>query len=212
MPTHDKSSPRVVPPTLSQHSSAPTTYPRVPVTIPSPPPSPHASVLQSHITTSKNKRFHNATDHRYPLRSKSPRSIISPWRCTGANYKDLAARVLSPQQIFQHKASHIFRPNKTKETIDSMLKGPDKELWTRSLRNEWGRLAQRTIHRVWSTDTVDFIHKHEVPQNRTVTYASFVLDHKPLKAEPYRVHVTVGGDKLPFEDETGSPASNLFRN
>ena len=146
---------------------------------------------QSHSTTPKNKRFQNVTEHRYPLRSKYPRPILPPRRCTDTNYKDLAARVLSAQHIFQHKASHIFRPNGSKETIDSVLKGPDKELWTRGLSNEWGCLGQESIHRVRSTNTIDFIHKHEVPQNRTVTYASFVLDHKQLKDEPHRFHVTI---------------------
>ena len=80
----------------------------------------------------------------------------------------------------------------------------------KSLSNEWGRLAQGNKHGVRSTDTIDFIQKHAVPHDRTVTYASFVLDYKPLKSEPHRVRITVGGDKLPFEDDAGSPASNLL--
>ena len=80
----------------------------------------------------------------------------------------------------------------------------------KSLSNKWGCLAQSNTHGVRSTDTIDHIHKHEVLQNITVTYASFVLDHKPLKTELHRFRVTVGGNKLPFEDDFGSPASNLL--
>ena len=43
-----------------------------------------------------------------------------------------------------------------------------------------------------------------------MTYASFILDHKPFKAEPHRVYITVGGDRIPFEDDDGSPASNIL--
>jgi len=118
--------------------------------------------------------------------------------------------VLLAQHIFEHKASHIFRPNGTKETIDSVLQGPDKAIWEKSLSNEWGRLAQGNKHGVRSTDTIDFIHKHEVPQDSSVTYASFVLNHKPLKTESHRVRITVGADKLPYDDDAGSPASNLL--
>ena len=82
-----------------------------------------------------------------------------------------------------------------------MQREEHKEVWGNSFGNEIGRLAQGIPGRVEGTDTIDFIHKHAVPHDRTVTYASFVLDYKPLKSEPHRVRVTVGGDKLPFEDD-----------
>ena len=48
-----------------------------------------------------------------------------------------------------------------------------------------------------------------VPQGRDVTYATFVLDYCPLKSEPYRVRITVGGDKLSYPFDSGSPAANM---
>ena len=91
-----------------------------------------------------------------------------------------------------------------------MLKGPNSSIWNKSLSNEWGRLAQGNIHGVRSTDTIDFILKKEVPNGTTVTYATYVLDYRPLKEEPYRVRITVGGNKLHYTDDAGSPAANLL--
>ena len=42
------------------------------------------------------------------------------------------------------------------------------------------------------------------------TYASFVCDHRPLKTEPWRVRIVVGGDKLTYDEDTGSPAASLL--
>ena len=78
------------------------------------------------------------------------------------------------------------------------------------MSNEWGRLAQGNKHGVTSTDTIDFIHKHEVPDGKRVTYATYVVDYRPLKKEKYRVRITVGGDRLVYLDDAGSPAANLM--
>ena len=97
-----------------------------------------------------------------------------------------------------------------KETIDSILQGSDRKIWTQSLSNEWGRLAQGNNNGVQSTDTINFIQSHEVPKNKNVTYTSFVLDYWPLKLEPNRVRITVGGDRLNYTLDAGSPAENLL--
>ena len=44
-----------------------------------------------------------------------------------------------------------------------------------------------------------------------VTYTTFVLDHRPLKTEPWRVCITVGGDRLTYDDDFGSPAANIIK-
>ena len=57
---------------------------------------------------------------------------------------------------------------------------------------------------------MDFIFAHEVPQSSKVTYANFVCDYRPLKDEPWRVRLVVGGDKLEYEFDSGSPAASLL--
>ena len=53
------------------------------------------------------------------------------------------------------------------------------------------------------------IQQSEVPLRQLVTYASFVCNHRPLKTEPWRVWLGVGGDKLAYTEDSGSPATNL---
>ena len=38
-----------------------------------------------------------------------------------------------------------------------------------------------------------------------------VCDYRPLKSVPYRVCLTVGGDKLPYNDDAKSPAASLIK-
>ena len=49
-----------------------------------------------------------------------------------------------------------------------------------------------------------------LPHGHPVTYASFVCDYRPLKEEKYRVRLVVGGDKLFYDDDTGSPTATLL--
>ena len=84
------------------------------------------------------------------------------------------------------------------------------DIWNRALSNKWGCLAQGNVHGVKGTDTIDFIGRHEVPKGRKVTYATFVLDYRPLKNKKYRVRITVGGDRLEYEGDAGSPAANML--
>jgi hypothetical protein len=117
------------------------------------------------------------------------------------------ASTLAP---FEFHAHHIFDSNGKKETIDTLLAGKDSDVWDRALSNEFGRLAQGIDDRVVATDTIDFIHKSAVPAHKIVTYGNCVCDYRPLKSEPYRVRLTVGGDKLPYDDDSGSPAASLL--
>ena len=124
--------------------------------------------------------------------------------------RHLATRQLLAQHTFNYQANHIYKPNGTKETIDSMLTGPSRVLWTQSLSNEWGRLAQGNSNGVRSTNTIEFIFQHNVPKGSDVTYATYVLDYRPLKSEPYRVRITVGGNRLTYNEELSSLVANLL--
>ena len=74
---------------------------------------------------------------------------------------------------------------------------------------EIGRLAQGNKYGVTATDTIDFVPYNLVPPSAKVTYANFVADHRPLKSEPDRIRCVVGGDKLDFFGDAGSPTTNL---
>ena len=100
--------------------------------------------------------------------------------------------------------------------IDKLISVPDKDIWTTYLSNELGRCAQgvgkhRPLHQqVSGTNTIFFIPQSQVPFGEKVTYANFITDIRPLKDETHRVRMTVGGDRLDFEDDTSSPAVSLL--
>ena len=73
------------------------------------------------------------------------------------------------------------------------------------------KLSPSTMHHIWclSTDTIDFIAPSLVPTDHKNMYVSFVCDHHSLKTEELRVRSVLGGDKLHYDANTGSPVSNM---
>ena len=107
--------------------------------------------------------------------------------------------------------AHIYNASGKKQTLDALLKsehGPTR--WSPALSNEWGRLAQGNNHGVESTDTIEFVLYKSVPHDKKVTYASFACDHRPLKDEEWQVRIVAGGDKLEYEYDSGSPATDML--
>ena len=49
------------------------------------------------------------------------------------------------------------------------------------------------MHGVWSTDTIEFVTKLEVPQGRDVTHATFVYGYRPLKMRFIVFALLLGG-------------------
>jgi len=86
-----------------------------------------------------------------------------------------------------------------------------KEVWFHSSANEFGRLAQGVGGHIQGTNTIFFIHKHQVPADRwkDITYAKFVCELKPNKAEVHRTRLTVGGDKVHYPGDVGTPTADL---
>ena len=75
------------------------------------------------------------------------------------------------------KLFHIYDEQGKILTLDKVLKGSQKDIWEKSASNEFGRLAQGNRFGVQYRDGMEFIHKKDVPQDRKITYASFVLDY-----------------------------------
>ena len=102
-------------------------------------------------------------------------------------------------------------------SLRSLLKGPHKETWIRSLANEFGRLLPHGVgknrpvsERIQGTGTIFPIRKKDVPQGRKVTYANFVCDIRPQKKESHRTRLTAGGDKLDYPHDASSPAVSVL--
>ena len=149
---------------------------------------------------------------RYGLRSNKA------YRPFSQNFRHRAAKHLLAQHLVQQKSPkqqvdkcmHIFDAAGKKQSAESLMAGDDAAIWQRSMSNELGRLAQGNIHGVKATDTIDFIPHRDVPHGQAVTYASFDINYRPLKTEKYRIRLVVGGDKLDYNGDSGSPAASLL--
>ena len=97
-----------------------------------------------------------------------------------------------------------------KETSDSLMK-KDPTKWGSAMSKELGRLAQGVGERMKTgRDNIFYIQKSQVPTGRKVTYSTMVCDYRILKDYPWRVRLTVGGDKLPYYSDSGSPSASLI--
>ena len=87
-----------------------------------------------------------------------------------------------------------------------------KDIWNRAAANEFGRLAQGVGGRVKATNTIEFIHKHEIPQDRCkdVTYISFVSSVRTEKEDQNRVRATMGGNLINYPEDVGTPTADLL--
>ena len=107
--------------------------------------------------------------------------------------------------------NHVYNKHTgVRETIDTLLQGDSRTIWSNALSNEWDRLADGKLNSVTPTHTIRFIKESEIPKGRKVTYGNFVCDIRPFKEEPNRVRLTVGGEKLEYSYDATSPASTLI--
>jgi hypothetical protein len=86
-------------------------------------------------------------------------------------------------------------------------------LWAKSAANEFGCLAQGVKDgRVKGTDTLKFIHKDKVPDERMkdVMYESFSCNFKPNKEEKECTRLTVGDDRINYPDDCGTPTADMI--
>ena len=99
-----------------------------------------------------------------------------------------AARRKYPVQILDKIANEVLD-----ETIGNILEYRHlirhpvyQAVWGKSMGKEIGRLAQRLDGKVEGTDTLNFITKNEIPQDRLgdVTYARIVCNYRPNKKDP----------------------------
>jgi hypothetical protein len=88
-----------------------------------------------------------------------------------------------------------------------------KDSWAKSAANEFGCLTQGLKDgRAKETNTIKLIHKDKVPDKRMkdVMYGSFSCDFKPNKEEKERTRLTVGGDRINYPDDCGTPTADMI--
>ena len=54
-----------------------------------------------------------------------------------------------------------------------------------------------------------FIHARDKPRGRKTAYLNIVANVRPQKEDPYRIHFTVGGDRLDYPDPTATETAEF---
>ncbi len=111
-----------------------------------------------------------------------------------------------------NKLLHIYDDTTGKKlTLRQLLQNPDtKDIWSKSSSNEFGRLLNGNTHGVKGTQTMVMVAPGDIPHSKKITYASMVCNYRPLKSEPHRCRLVVGGDKLTYDKDSAAPAANLL--
>ena len=94
-----------------------------------------------------------------------------------------------------------------------LLRDPKhKEIWTKAGANKFGSLAQGVGGRIDGTNTIYFVHKHEIPQDRLkdVTYIKFDASVHTKKDDPYQIRATLGGNLIHYPDNVGTSNADLM--
>ena len=81
------------------------------------------------------------------------------------------------------------------------------------MANKFGRLVQGVGGCIVNpTKTIFFISKDDVPRDRfkDVTYDKFVCVVRPQKAEPNRTRLMVGGNRVNYPGEVGTPTADML--
>ncbi len=104
----------------------------------------------------------------------------------------------------------------TKETIThyrKLIKDPLlKDLWIKAMSKELHPLAQGCPGVTKGTNTIWYLSHADICkilQDRTVTYACTVLDHRPQKEDPNHVCITVGGNLVGYPFKLTTRTANM---
>ena len=84
-----------------------------------------------------------------------------------------------------------------------------KLIWEKSYANELGRLSQG-VRDIEGSNCIRFISKHEVPNNRQVTYGRHVVDYRPTKSDPNRSRLTIGGNLLTYDGNLYTETTDII--
>jgi hypothetical protein len=174
--------------------------PRVPTHHAVPPvPHPHATTTPPALNT---RSRHRSLTYEAMLHSLSTQhNSVTASSTTQRRYPtDMLHAVLNDETGELMEYRHLVSNPKYRDT------------WKNAYGKELGRLAQGLHDIVKGTDTIVFIHKAGVPQARwkDVTYGRIVANFRPEKDDPYRIRLTVGGNRINFPGDCGTPTADMI--
>ena len=123
----------------------------------------------------------------------------------------IATRILARRRDSAHTVIDMETGQALK--YQQLLRHPKfKDAWNTSTANEFGCLAQGVGGQVKGTNTIKFISKSEVPNDRfkDVTYIKFVCSVCTEKSDPNHTRATMGGNLINFQDDIGTITSTVL--
>jgi hypothetical protein len=141
--------------------------------------------------------------HRYPTRSKACLATTSD------SLHHTAAHL--SHQLHGHTAAKAIHPdNGNLVEYRHLLQSSDGAAWENANCNEIGRLAQGyKANSINGTDTIHFIHVHEIPNHKKPTYVKIVAADRPNKVETKRIRWTAGGDRVEYIGDVSTKTADL---
>eukprot|EP00804_Cyclotella_cryptica_P021425 CCRYP_019559-RA/>CCRYP_019559-RA protein AED:0.45 eAED:0.45 QI:0/-1/0/1/-1/1/1/0/134 len=87
-----------------------------------------------------------------------------------------------------------------------------RDTWQNAYGKELGRLAQGLPGIVKTHGHHCFHPAITVPQDRwkDVTYGRIVANFRPEKEDPYRIRLTVGGNRINYPGDCGTPTADMI--
>ena len=167
-------------------------------------PTPRASSLR---VTSK----HGDPSLRVPSKSGQYACNVSELQeATKAAFKTENNIQMPLPKGYAYKA---FNPNtRLLAEYKELILSTDKVIWGNGMCNKLGRLFQGyKANQIVGTNTCRWIHPRDMPKGRKATYIRVVVAHPPQKVkEPFRVRLTVGGDKVDYPGPVTSKTTDLI--
>eukprot|EP00804_Cyclotella_cryptica_P017098 CCRYP_003348-RA/>CCRYP_003348-RA protein AED:0.29 eAED:0.29 QI:0/0/0/1/1/1/2/0/539 len=120
------------------------------------------------------------------------------------------------QQRYPTDMLHTVLNDETGELMEyrHLVASPKyRDTWKNAYGKELGRLAQGLPSIFKGTDTIVFIQRTHVPQDRwkDVMYGRIVANFHPEKDDPYYpIRLTVGGNRINFPGDCGTPTADMI--
>jgi hypothetical protein len=179
--------------------------------------SPSPTTKPVPLTTNFHRRSNRTTQqpHRYRhIASANYASTELPPRITSLINKEIRHVIEAP--IPHLPTAHdllnaVLNADTGKlEEYRHLLKGPHKLKWEAGGSKEIARLAQgRKDSSVKGTETIHFMHHHQLPKGKKPTYLRICANYRPQKSDPYRIRWTVGGNLVDYKGDTYTPTADL---
>ena len=126
-----------------------------------------------------------------------------------------------PETSLDHMAMPVLDPDtgNTMEYRQLLRHTKYKKIWETSYCNELGRLCQGIgrgdngpkKQRVTGTETFKVIRYEDIPQDcrKEVCHTKVVCEVRPQKEAPDRTKITIGGNRIVYPGDVGTPTSSL---